>query len=135
MGGYLVNFSVYTMAMIGLIFFALMIYKKFSGDGVLNKKSGFLSVEESINIAPRKNLYVIRAGEERFLIAGDVDKTTLISKLNEGEEKPSIRTKEVQNTKLRAGVEELPDITSFRNGMKSNSQADVLRNMVRKINQ
>lgn len=135
MGGYLVNFSVYTMAMIGLIFFALMIYKKFSGDGILNKKSEFLSVEESISIAPRKTLYVVRAGNERFLIAGDVDKTTLISKLNEGEEKSAIRTREVQHVQHRAGVEELPDITSFRNGMRSNSQADVLRNMVRKINQ
>lgn len=136
MGGYLVNFSIYTMAMIGLIFFALMIYKKFSGDGILSKKSGFLSVEESINIAPRKNLYVIRAGEERFLIAGDVDKTTLISKLNEGEEKSSIRTRELQqHVQHRTDVEELPNITSFRSGMRNNSQADVLRNMVRKINQ
>lgn len=42
MGGYLVNFSVYTMAMIGLIFFALMIYKKFAGEGLYSKNPDFL---------------------------------------------------------------------------------------------
>ncbi len=83
MSGYLVNFGVYTMAMLGLIFFAIMVYKKFSGFG--NTKASntrFLSIEETISIAPRKNLYVVRAGVERFLIAGDIDKTTLISKLD-----------------------------------------------------
>lgn len=86
--GYLVNFGIYTMAMLGLIFFALMVYKKFSvgGGGILkSSKEHVLSVEETISIAPRKTLYVVRADNERFLIAGDIDKTTLISKLgNEG---------------------------------------------------
>ncbi len=84
MSGYLVNFGVYIMAMTGLIFFALMVYKKFSQFGspkALNTK--LLSVEETISIAPRKTLYVVKAGTERFLIAGDIDKTTLIAKLNE----------------------------------------------------
>ncbi|MEE3348960.1 MAG: flagellar biosynthetic protein FliO [Candidatus Gastranaerophilaceae bacterium] len=84
MGGYLANFAIYTMAMIGLIFFALMVYKKFSGFGDIKpSKSRMLGVEETISIAPRKTLYVVRAGSERFLIAGDVDKTTLISKLGD----------------------------------------------------
>lgn len=41
MGGYLVNFAVYTMAMIGLIFFALMLYKKFAIGGDCSKNPGF----------------------------------------------------------------------------------------------
>lgn len=82
MTGYLVNFAVYTMAMLGLIFFALMVYKKFTIGGISNtSKTRLLSIEETISIAPRKTLYVVRAGNEKFLIAGDVDKTTLISKL------------------------------------------------------
>ena len=83
MTGYLVNFTVYTMAMLGLIFFALMVYKKFAAGSSFSKisKNKTLSIEETISIAPRKTLYVVKAGEERFLIAGDVDKTTLISKL------------------------------------------------------
>lgn len=135
MGGYLVNFSVYTMAMIGLIFFALMVYKKFSGDGILNKKSNFLSVEESISIAPRKNLYVVRAGNEKFLIAGDVDKTTLISKLGDtntaqhANNIPPERSYSQHNT-----IEDLPDITAQRIRRNMSNQNNVLHNMVRKIN-
>lgn len=132
MDGYLVNFSVYTMAMIGLIFFALMIYKKFSGMGILEKKSEFLKVEESISIAPRKNLYVIRAGNERFLIAGDTDKTTLISKLDDNHKSQST-VQEIQNFQQRNSVDDLPDITVRR--YSKNSQNNVLHNMVRKINQ
>ena len=40
-----------------------------------------LSVEDSLSLSPRKTLYVIREGSERFLIAGDLERTTLISKL------------------------------------------------------
>lgn len=129
MGGYLVNFSVYTMAMIGLIFFALMIYKKFTQEGFGGKKSGYLGVEDTINIAPRKNLYVIRAGNERFLIAGDVDKTTLISKLDETSAPRQVehiaRKMQTSNT-----VDELPSISAF----KQTEAPNVLHSMVRKIN-
>lgn len=129
MGGYLVNFSVYTMAMIGLIFFALMIYKKFAGEGLYSKKSGFLNVEETINIAPRKNLYIIRAGHERFLIAGDVDKTTLISKLDDTS--APVQTEHIVRKMHTANsVDELPSIQAFKQPEKPN----VLHNMVRKIN-
>ena len=93
MSGYVINFAVYTMAMTGLIFFALMVYKKcmFSG-GIKSSKSKMLDIEETITIAPRKTLYVVKAGSERFLIAGDIDKTTLISKLdNTTEESDSVQ--------------------------------------------
>jgi flagellar biogenesis protein FliO len=81
MGGYVANFTVYTMAMIGLICFAIFVYKKFT-DGTMRSGDGkFLEVEESMSLSPRKTLHVVRAGNEKFLIASDVDRTTLISKL------------------------------------------------------
>lgn len=129
MGGYLVNFAVYTMAMIGLIFFALMLYKKFAIGGDCSKKSGFLGVEESISIAPRKNLYVVRAGNERFLIAGDVDKTTLISKLDDGFEHRIENQPRRESPVSAASIDDLPVISAFPK--KGNN---VLHNMVRKIN-
>lgn len=129
MGGYLVNFAVYTMAMIGLIFFALMLYKKFAIGGDCSKKSGFLGVEESISIAPRKNLYVVRAGNERFLIAGDVDKTTLISKLDDGFEHRIESQPRMESRVSAASIDDLPVISAFPK--KGNN---VLHNMVRKIN-
>lgn len=79
--GYLTNFIVYTMAMVGVMMFAVFIFKKTTGIG---KTSGakYLKVVDTMSIAPRKMLYIIEVGEEKFLIAGDSDKTTLISKLN-----------------------------------------------------
>ncbi len=108
MGGYLVNFAVYTMAMTGLIFFALMVYKKCSCVGnIKTSKSKMLSIEETITIAPRKTLYVVRAGQEKFLIASDVDKTSLISKLD-------------------ANVSDIKSITDVKNTEKFVSEKDVV---------
>ena len=94
MSHYLVHFSIYTMAMIGLIFFALFIYKKFSISTISMKRKGLLSVEDALGLSSRKTLYIVKAGEEKFLIAADLDRTTLISKLNlkekEFEEKEEI---------------------------------------------
>ena len=82
MGHYIVSFSVYTMAMIGLIFFALFIYKKFSISSLSVKRKGILKVEDVLGLSPRKTLYIVSAGKEKFLIAADLERTTLISKLN-----------------------------------------------------
>lgn len=83
MSGYILNFMVYTMAMGGLIFFALFIYKKVMNGNFSSQGSKMLSIEETMSINPRKSLMIVRAGNERFLIASDIDKTTLISKLDE----------------------------------------------------
>ena len=82
MGHYLIHFSIYTMAMIGLIFFALFVYKKFSVTTMSLKRKGILNIEDSLGLSPRKTLYIVKAGSEKFLIAADLDRTTLISKLN-----------------------------------------------------
>ena len=151
MGGYLVNFGVYTMAMIGLIFFALMVYKKFTAGSFINSKSKNLHIEETLSLGPRKTLYVVRAGEERFLIAGDVDKTSLISKLetsdgsymsnigyDKSEEKitenySDIRThKKTQSLpKPEYRVDDLSMISGFG---EENEKKNVLHSMIRKIN-
>lgn len=78
---YLSNFIVYFLAMIGIIILALYVYKQFNISGISTKRSNLLSIEDSLNINPRKTLYVVREGNERFLIAADLDRTTLISKL------------------------------------------------------
>ena len=83
--GYLSNFIVYFLAMIGIIILALYVYKQFNIGGLTTKHSNLLSVEDSLSLSPRKTLYVVREGSERFLIAADMERTTLISKL---EDKP-----------------------------------------------
>ena len=78
--GYLANFIVYTLAMVGVIVFALLIFKNATNVGA-KAKSKFLKVHDTLSLAPRKTLYIVSAGDEKFLIAGDADRTTLISKL------------------------------------------------------
>lgn len=121
MGGYIANFTVYTMAMLGLICFALFVYKKFLINNT-NKNSNFLGIEECISIAPRKTLYVVRAGNERFLIASDVDKTRLISKLDTNPKE--------QRIEKQPGVEDLPVIVDFKSKEKP-----VIKEMLKKINE
>ena len=87
--GYLANFMVYTLAMVGIIVIALLVFKNSTGIG--NKNSAkFLKVHDTLSLGPRKTLYIVSAGKEKFLIAGDVDKTTLISKLETNEKKQEI---------------------------------------------
>lgn len=114
MSGYLINFIVYTAAMVGVIFLAVLVYKKFSYNGVSHSK--FLNVEDCISLAPRKNLYVIRAGNERFLVASDAERTSLISKLDIGVSKSS--------------VDDIPAIVNIENRRRSNK---VFKNIVENI--
>lgn len=82
MGHYILSFSVYTMAMIGFICLALFVYKKFSVTGMSTKRKGSLKIEDALGLSPRKTLYIVSAGKEKFLIAADLDRTSLISKLD-----------------------------------------------------
>lgn len=78
---YFTNFLVYVFAMSGVLLTAVFVYKKF---GTLNtgKEGKCLKIKDRLSIAPRKTLYIVQAGEESFLIAGDTDRTTMLAKLN-----------------------------------------------------
>ena len=119
--GYLVNFIVYTVAMIGVISIAVLVYKKFSINAV--SKSQFLNIEDCINLAPRKQLYVVRAGKERFLVASDVNSTSLISKLDENTQIKNI-------SKQERTVDDLPQIVNIRSGK---TERKVFKNIINNI--
>lgn len=95
--GYLTNFIVYTLAMVGVIVLALMVFKTSTGVGVKGG-SKYLKVHDTLSLGPRKTLYIVSAGEEKFLIAGDVDKTSLISKLGK-EDKPAVEASSIDTFK------------------------------------
>ena len=129
MGGYLTGFIVYTAAMIGVIFIAIFAYSKFSFKG--SSKSKFLNVEDCINLAPRKNLYVVRAGKERFLVASDAERTTLISKLAENAKQKISGMIESEDM---SGVDELPVIVDFSSKIKdSKTSKKIFKNIVNNI--
>lgn len=125
MSGYFMGFIVYTAAMIGVIFLAVVVYKKFSYTGV--SKSKFLNVEDCINLAPRKNLYVVRAGNERFLIASDTERTNLISKLDCSE-------RYSKRDDMNSSVDELPTIVDFSvKNTNNKTSKKVFKNIVNNI--
>ena len=72
--------------MIGIIILALYVYKKFSISSFSTRRNNSLKIEDTLSLSPRKTLFVIRDGNERFLIAADLERTTLISKLEDREE-------------------------------------------------
>ena len=122
---YLVNFIVYTAAMIGIIFLAVFVYKKCSVNTI--SKSKFLNIEECITIAPRKNLYVVRAGSERFLVASDVGRTSLISKLGVNE-----NTAYAAKQDSKCSVDELPEIIKFPQNSQHSSKK-VFKNIINNL--
>ena len=83
MNSYSINFTVYILAMIGFIAVALYVYKKTMNCNQIQKNKEYLKVENYMKLSPTKTLYVIQAGSERFLIAGDSSNTTMLAKLNE----------------------------------------------------
>lgn len=87
--------------MVGLIFFALLVYKKLVGSNILNKKSEYLKIDEALSLSPKKTLYVVNAGGEKFLIASDCNTTNLISKLEDtNSEKPARIDRSLNQTPL-----------------------------------
>ena len=82
MNGYLMHFVAYTFAMIGFIVMAVFVYKKAMYSSPSSKNKEFLAVENSLRLSATKTVYVIKAGNEKFLIAGDSANTTMLAKLN-----------------------------------------------------
>ena len=137
MSGYLVNFIVYTAAMVGIIFLAVFVYKKFSYCST--SRSKFLNVEECISLGPRKELFVVRAGQERFLVASDVGRTSLISKLDDNssvqknEVVSSPSSSSVLKTNTNCSVDDLPTIVDFPRGQRATAQKKVFKIIINNI--
>ena len=143
MGGYLINFSVYTMAMIGVIFAAVFVFNKFSGS-CFSKKTSLLNIEDSMKLSTRKTLHVVNVAGEKFLIAADIDRTSLISKL--GDKKEETKTQEIiqevktkredKSTKLSSfdGIDSLREFTSVIDFNKEKAKkAPVMRELAKKL--
>lgn len=134
--GYLGNFIVYTLAMVGVIVVALLVFKGTTSGGSLGKKSKYLKLIDSMSLGQRKNLYIVSTGKEQFLIAGDVDNTTLISKLETFDTETI--SSEIKQNSFKETLNNLPkpDFTDKSNiGIRSSilSKRPVMVSMLEKI--
>lgn len=133
MAGYLINFSVYTIAMVGLIFIALYTFKTFSVKG-FGKKSALIKIEDATNLNARKTLYIVNAQNERFLIASDVDRTTLIAKLNDKNEQTKQREDKSSYLKSFDGIDSLDEFASVIDFQKEKAKkGPVMKELAKKL--
>lgn len=137
MSSYLVHFMVYALAMVGVIAVCILVFKKSMTGGRFAKNNNELCIENALNLSQRKTLYVIKAGEEKFLIAADLERTSLIAKLGEGEtvQKPSEYNIEnaipqKEETKPKTKAIDYSEVTAALNGGKK----PVFREMMKKLN-
>lgn len=141
MAGYLINFVIYTAAMIGVIFLALYTFK-FVSSGCLTKKSSSLKIEDTMKLSARKSLYIVNAENERFLIAADLDRTSLIAKLGAEINSTQIleKTTVVREDKSRKlssfdGIDSIEDFTSVIDfNKKRTKKGPMMRELARKLN-
>lgn len=87
MSAYFVQFLAYTFAMVGFLAVCLITYKKFCQPAMMNNSAECLCIENALRLTPKKQIYVVRAGNERFLVASDAETTTMLAKLD-GSEQP-----------------------------------------------
>lgn len=89
MSGYFIQFLAYTFAMVGFLAVCLVTYKKFCQPTMMNNSAECLCIENALRLTPRKQIYVVRAGDERFLVASDSDSTTMLAKLGDSQQSAS----------------------------------------------
>lgn len=131
MSHYMLNFIVYTTAMIGVIFVALFAFKYATGTN-FNRKNSSLSVVDALKLSARKNLYVIKAENERFLIAADIDKTTLIAKLGE-KQAQTFRDDKSLNLNSFDGIEAIDDFSTVVDFKEHSKKGPVMKKLAQKL--
>lgn len=98
MNGYILNFIVYTTAMVGIMLIAVAVYKKSCLWGKFGEQKSDMKIEQSLNLSPKKTLYVVNVKNEKFLIASDSDRTSFLAKL-EDEQPISAKTRATKETR------------------------------------
>lgn len=117
MAQYIIAFSLYTLAMIGIFFIAFVVYKKTMNFNSSKLNNG-MKIEDALRLSQRKTLFIINVQGERFLIASDVENTTFLAKLNPKEAiKPQIQTPKISLEKQNFGpiqlsAEAKPEMTN-----------------------
>lgn len=88
---YIAAFIFYTLAMIGVLLIGYVVYKKTILPSKKDNK-GMIKIIDSMPIAPKKNLLVVKIKNEKFLIASGAEHTTFLAKLDEEDNKNNIKT-------------------------------------------
>ena len=134
MGHYLISFVTYTFAMAGLLILALIIYKKATATMQKGTMNNFLAIEHKLDLSARKSICVVRAGYERFLIASDIDRTTLLAKLPDVK-RPPRRDYEEQENRYEVPSERNYSQYNVKTFDLEEDKIPVLKSLVNKIDE
>lgn len=78
---YVTAFIFYTLAMIGILLIAFVVYKKTFMPMNKGASRGIIKIVDSLPIGNKKMLHVVKIKNESFLIASGLEHTTFLSKL------------------------------------------------------
>lgn len=143
MGMYLINFLVYSMAMVGLLFVCLMVYKKTMLNNRCAKNAEELSIENALNLSQRKTLYVIKAGNEKFLIAADTERTSFLAKLNDNnitvtplQQTDFLQTQNINNQITQKTRQQPVDYSEVMSAIRNSKRKQpVMKEMIKKLSE
>lgn len=83
---FILGFTVYTLGAIGVLVLGYVAVKYFVNHGIISnnprKMKSFLNVEQGLNLEPRKAVYVVKAGSQRFLVATTPDNVSFLAELD-----------------------------------------------------
>ena len=80
---YVTAFIFYTLAMIGVMLLAFVVYKKTFMPINKGESRGVIKIIDSLPIGNKKMLHIIKIKNEKFLIASGLEHTTFLSKLED----------------------------------------------------
>lgn len=133
MTAYLLNFAIYTMAMVGAILVCFIVYKKTLPGSRGAKNNNYLKIENALNLSQRKTLYVVKAGNEKFLIAADMERTSFLAKLDDNTNTATIpQNAAIQDKKEFTDLSELN--FDFETKLTPKKKPAMMREIIRKLN-
>ena len=116
-----------------------MVYKKTMVNNKCSKNKNELDIENALNLSPRKTIYIVKAGNEKFLIASDAERTTFLAKLDVSDKALAMQAYTPQ-TITPAAVKPVQkedtgvDYSEVMNAIKSTQKRQpVMKEMLRKL--
>lgn len=101
---YIMAFIFYTLAMVGILLIGFIVYKKTIINTKSDKKSS-MAILDSLQIAPKKQLLIVKIKNEKFLIASGLEHTTFLAKLEDNQKSYSIN-ETIKQPQISAIVEQ-----------------------------
>ena len=133
---YFIQFAAYTMAMVGFLSVCLLIYKKFYVQTKSANGGDCLYIENALRLNPKKQIYIVRAGKERFLVASDAENTTMLAKLAETSEQNTENLKIVADNAEKSKTETIKNpisLSSFKKMTQTNNTSTPFKRMKMKV--